>query len=150
LDGVTTADGLAGGTNYFWVELIDARGNTAGPQPVGSYTAPTVWEFYMHILPENYNLGIHVIQISSSTFTITPQNMFLHTFEIIYPTEYDALVAITYGIVNEGKRTNFREAEICTNYGQSHTLPGPHQRHLPYIGEIQCTFPGYKFFAMGC
>jgi hypothetical protein len=35
LDGVTTADGLAGGTNYFWVELIDARGNTAGPQPVG-------------------------------------------------------------------------------------------------------------------
>jgi hypothetical protein len=35
LDGVATVDGLEGGTHYFWLELIDARGNTAGPQPVG-------------------------------------------------------------------------------------------------------------------
>jgi hypothetical protein len=35
LDGVTTVGGLEGGIHYFWVELIDARGNTAGPQPVG-------------------------------------------------------------------------------------------------------------------
>jgi hypothetical protein len=35
LDGVTTVSGLDPGTNYFWVELIDARGNTAGPQPAG-------------------------------------------------------------------------------------------------------------------
>jgi hypothetical protein len=35
LDGVTTVGRLAGGIHYFWGELIDARGNTAGPQPVG-------------------------------------------------------------------------------------------------------------------
>jgi hypothetical protein len=35
LDGATTVSGLDPGTNYFWVELIDARGNTAGPQPIG-------------------------------------------------------------------------------------------------------------------
>jgi hypothetical protein len=39
LDGITTVSGLASGTTYyFWVALIDARGNTAGPQPDGSYT----------------------------------------------------------------------------------------------------------------
>jgi hypothetical protein len=39
LDGVTTVSGLASGTtHYFWVELIDARGITTGPQPAGSYT----------------------------------------------------------------------------------------------------------------
>jgi predicted KAP-like P-loop ATPase len=35
LDGAATVGPLEGGTHYFWVELIDARGNTAGPQPVG-------------------------------------------------------------------------------------------------------------------
>jgi hypothetical protein len=35
LDGVTTVSGLGGGTHYFWVELIDARGDTGGAQPVG-------------------------------------------------------------------------------------------------------------------
>jgi hypothetical protein len=35
LDGVTTVNVLEGLIHYFWVELIDARGNTAGPQPVG-------------------------------------------------------------------------------------------------------------------
>jgi predicted phage tail protein len=47
LDGVTTVSGLDPGTHYFWVQLIDASGNTAGPQPAGSYTTPsTVWEFF--------------------------------------------------------------------------------------------------------
>jgi hypothetical protein len=42
LDGVATVEGLAGGmTYYFWVELIDACGNTAGSQPARSYTTPT-------------------------------------------------------------------------------------------------------------
>jgi hypothetical protein len=36
LDGVATVDGLTGGTSYcFWVELLDARGKMAEPQPVG-------------------------------------------------------------------------------------------------------------------
>ena len=65
LDGVTTADGLAGGTNYFWVELIDARGNTAGPQPVGSYTAPTVWEFFVSVPPPGGG-GVWLFAVDSS------------------------------------------------------------------------------------
>jgi hypothetical protein len=35
LDGAATVSGLDPGTNYFWVELVDARGNTAGPQSIG-------------------------------------------------------------------------------------------------------------------
>jgi hypothetical protein len=43
LDGVTTVSGLASGTTYyFWVELVDARGNTAGPQPAGSNNTATL------------------------------------------------------------------------------------------------------------
>jgi predicted phage tail protein len=42
LDGVATVDGLAGGTtHYFWVELIDVRGNTMGPQSIGNHTTDT-------------------------------------------------------------------------------------------------------------
>jgi hypothetical protein len=51
LDGVATVNGLACGITYcFWVELIDARGNTAGPQPIGSHTTESipadVWEVF--------------------------------------------------------------------------------------------------------
>jgi hypothetical protein len=35
LDGVVTVYGLASETHYFWVDLIDARDNTAGPQSIG-------------------------------------------------------------------------------------------------------------------
>jgi hypothetical protein len=35
LDGAATVNGLAGVIHNLWVELFDARGNTAGPQPVG-------------------------------------------------------------------------------------------------------------------
>jgi hypothetical protein len=51
LDGVATLDGLAGGTTYnVWVEVIDARGNAVGMQPIESHTTESspvdVWEFF--------------------------------------------------------------------------------------------------------
>jgi hypothetical protein len=53
LDGVATVDGLTGGTTYyFWVELIDPRGKTVGPQSIGSYTTPMVWEFHATVPSE--------------------------------------------------------------------------------------------------
>jgi hypothetical protein len=37
LDAIVTVYGLSGGTTYYlWDELIDARGNTAEPQPIGA------------------------------------------------------------------------------------------------------------------
>jgi hypothetical protein len=71
LDGVTTVSGLDPGTNYFWVELIDTRGNTAGPQPAGSYTTPTVWEFYIASVP-NWTIIMFSIE---GTFGITDDNL---------------------------------------------------------------------------
>jgi hypothetical protein len=50
LDGAATVSGLVGGTTYhFWVKLTEARGNTVGPQPGGSYMTPTVWELYVTV-----------------------------------------------------------------------------------------------------
>jgi hypothetical protein len=72
LDGVTTLSGLIPGTNYFWVELIDARGNTVGPQPAGSYTTQTVWEFYVSVM--TYYWQPHIYAIDSS-FGVTPENL---------------------------------------------------------------------------
>jgi hypothetical protein len=49
-DGAATVSGLGGGTtNYFRMEVIDACGNTAGPQPAGTYIVPTMWEFYVAV-----------------------------------------------------------------------------------------------------
>jgi hypothetical protein len=65
LDGAATVSGLGGGTtNYFWVELIDARGNTAGPQPAGRYTAPRMWEFYVEVPPVHPELFLFTVSSS--------------------------------------------------------------------------------------
>jgi hypothetical protein len=71
LDGVVTVDGLAGGTHYFWVELIDACSNTAWPQPAGSYTTPTVWEFYVASVP-NFSFIMYSIE---GTFGVKDDNL---------------------------------------------------------------------------
>jgi hypothetical protein len=63
LDGVTTVSGLDPGINYFWVELIDARGNTAGPQPAGSYM-PTVWEFFVAVPSAHPDLFLYTVSSS--------------------------------------------------------------------------------------
>jgi hypothetical protein len=64
LDGVATVSGLDPGTHYFWVELIDARGNTAGQKPAGSYTTPTVWEFYVEVPSVHSELFLYTVSSS--------------------------------------------------------------------------------------
>lgn len=67
LDGAATVSGLGGGTtNYFWVELIDAKGNTAGPQPAGSYTAPRMWSFHVEVPSVHPELWLFPAAVSSS------------------------------------------------------------------------------------
>jgi hypothetical protein len=72
LDGAATVSGLDPGTHYFWVELIDARGNTAWPQPAGSYTTPTVWEFS---IVSNTNHPKVLMYSIESDFGATPENL---------------------------------------------------------------------------
>jgi predicted phage tail protein len=85
LDGVTTVSGLDPGTTYyFWVELIDARGNTAGPQSAESYTTPTVWEFSIVSCSHHPQLFLYSIE---SDFGVTPENLTLGTDWLEYMPE---------------------------------------------------------------
>jgi hypothetical protein len=59
---------------YFWVELIDARGKTAGLQPAGTYTMPTVWEIYVAV--QSRDDEVYAFRILSS-FGMTPTSLFL-------------------------------------------------------------------------
>jgi hypothetical protein len=79
LDGSATVSGLDPGTHYFWVELVNACGNTVGPQPAGSFTAPTVWEFnvahehkFARFYPEQDDVTLRRIE---STFGVTVDNL---------------------------------------------------------------------------
>jgi predicted phage tail protein len=77
LDGVTTVSGLDPGTQYFWVQLIDARGNTAGPQPAGSYTTPsTVWEFFVSA-STHHDLGPTLERIQSIPNSLTTHRLIM-------------------------------------------------------------------------
>ena len=107
MDGVTTVSGLEGGTNYFWVELIDARGNTAGPQPAGSYTTPTVWESYVSVMPDFFIP--QVFAISSPTFEVTPENLIMVNGweQHVGSTVLDPEVSVTNGVQSEDRLVNF-------------------------------------------
>jgi hypothetical protein len=76
LGGVAKVGGLDFDTTYyFWVELVDARGNTAGPQPAGSHTTPwrgVKWEFF--VAHASNNRQIHLFGVSSD-FGVTPENL---------------------------------------------------------------------------
>jgi hypothetical protein len=60
LDGIATVRGLDPDTTYcFGVELLDARGSTSGPQPIGGNKIPSpqpsdVWEFFAKGVTYNF------------------------------------------------------------------------------------------------
>jgi hypothetical protein len=62
-----------------WVEVIDARGNTVGPKPAMSFTAPTVWVFYVahkHEFAQFYMEQDDVtLPRMESTFGVTVDNL---------------------------------------------------------------------------
>jgi hypothetical protein len=86
LDGAATVSGLDPGTHYFWVELIDVRGNTAWPQPAGSNTTPTVWEFSKVSNTNHPKVFMYSIE---SDFGVTPENLTFGPDWLEYMPEYN-------------------------------------------------------------
>jgi hypothetical protein len=76
LDGVSAVGGLDfDKTYYFWVELVDARGNTAGPQPVESHTTPwrgVKWEFFVSHSSKKGQIRPFGV---ASDFGVTPEKL---------------------------------------------------------------------------
>jgi hypothetical protein len=70
LDGAATMSGLAGGTRYCWVELVDASGNTVGPHPGGNYMMPTVKGFLVSVVSSSWEPRVFAIE---SSFGVTPR-----------------------------------------------------------------------------
>jgi hypothetical protein len=48
------------------VEFINAKGNTAGPEPAWNYTAPRMWEFYFAVPSVHPELFLFPGVVSSS------------------------------------------------------------------------------------
>jgi hypothetical protein len=112
LDGVVTVDGLRDGTHDSWVERIDARGNTAGPQPARSYTTPKVREFYLASVP---SLSIIMYSIEGHFVDIIDDDLSMPS-DLIQNDNSDTPMEVS-ATNGEKKRLDFSKNVLAKNYG---------------------------------